>query len=52
MQLEGRELCEIQFWDCSAYHYQSYSSVKKAFYRGALCVIIVVDINLLKQKDD
>jgi GTPase SAR1 family protein len=44
---------ELRIWDCSAYHDQSYSTVKrvyiynilKAFYRGSTCALIVVDVD-------
>lgn len=35
----------LRFWDCGAYHHQSYHAVKKAFYKGALCALIVCDVS-------
>lgn len=49
----GERSIEVRLWDCSSYHNQSYSTVKKvshhhkfkkAFYRGAVWALLVVEI--------
>lgn len=42
--VDGKDI-EVRFWDCSSYHHQSYSTVKKAFYRGSKLAFIVADIS-------